>query len=365
MNKLKHYIILTALVCALGGAAGCTNIKDLVAKPVPTNTPTPTPTRSADLWVTATPHAGTENGATPTQSVFITATPTPVVYTPETPTPAYIQITATPTQKPVATPTKAPVISTPTNTPKSTPKNTPTTAPKKTPTPTPAKGGYSASQLMNILYDALPDMMATTSIKVDLMETLSDGDVVNMYYTKYTNEESLDNNLHAQHDIWLTSKTKDTYSCDEVYTTINSNNAITYTNTSENASNWRKKSASVDSVRKGVTIVPKNSFIGLMNPVIKSSDSSTYVIEMDCAVDITDIITALTDGAYTRRFNKTFKGTATIDAKTLKPINFNVEAENINIANSLVLNYYQMLVDNILDTTMDISVPDEVRKSAY
>ncbi len=379
MNRLKRDIIYTVLLFALFGATGCTNMQQLINGPQPTATPSPTPTKSMDRYATATPAA--KATATPTMTLeealnqaegdvrekYGNPTPTPTqgYYVPATPTPN-LKPTSAPTQGTKATPTPKST-SAPTSTPTTAPTKAPTKAPTGTPTPKPTSKptNPTASYFMGILSEAIPDIMTTTSIKVDLVQNESDGSVSNMYYTKYTNAESLENVIHSTDDIWVTTLTKDTYSCSEQYTDIGSSDITTYTNKSETSENWTKKKLTAGTVQPGLVLIEKNGIIGLLNPkIIKSSSSDGYTVEMDCAVDLTSIIKELTDGTYTRKFNKTFKATAVFDYKTHQPISFNCEADDQTITTNLTLHYFQFLIDNIMDTTMDIEVPDSVKSKA-
>ncbi len=379
MNRLKRDLIYTVLLVALFGAAGCTNMQQLINGPQPTSTPSPTPTKSMDKYTTATP--AVKATATPTMTLeealnqaekdvrnnYGNPTPTPTqgYYIPATPTPN-LKPTSAPTQGTKATPTPKQT-SAPTNTPTTAPTKAPTKAPTNTPTPKPTSkpANPTASYFMGLLSEAFSDIMTTTSLKVDLVQTESDGSVSNMYYTKYTNAESLENVIHSQDDIWVTTLSSDTYSCSEQYTDISGSDITTYTNTSENTENWIKKRLASGSVQPGLILIEKGGIIGLLNPKITSSSSTGgYTVQMDCAVDLTSIVKELTDGTYTRKFNKTFKATAVFDYKTHQPISFNCEADDQTITTNLTLHYFQFLIDNIMDTTMNIEVPDSVKKNA-
>jgi hypothetical protein len=404
MMNFKRNLLYIAFFAFVATAAGCTNVREMINGPVPTSTPSPTPTRSISVWATATPV--THDTPTPTMTIEEalqkaendvreqygqTATPTPKYAKPATPTP-YVQTKPTPTLKPGVSPTPTPtpitlpngdpdpyesgtVTATPTptkgtssTTPGKTATKTPTPQKTKTPTPTPTRapkpsGAPTAAYLLNLLYEAYPDLMATTSIMVDLRQTDSDGDVTNMYYTMYSNSESYKNIVHTSTDLWLNSGSSEQYLSNEIYDVINSSNVMTYTQSSAQPNKWNKQKSSAGSVPQGITLIARNGNIALLNPVMITSDPDAgYEIEMDCAVDFTEILSLLTDGSYKRKFNKTFKARALFDYNTLRPVLFVAEAEEMNVSNNLVLYYYQARIDNILDNTFTLEVPDEALK---
>ncbi len=374
MRNLKKNLLYITLLTVIA-AAGCANGNRNTA-PRSANA-SPTPTRSISFWATATPTP--KATATPTMTLDEalnqaekdvrdkygdpTATPTPETsyYVPATPTPG-AKNTATPTPKP-ALPTATPTAR-PTNTPTTAPTKSPTKTPTKTPTPTPkAKptGTPTATYLMDLLFDKYPELMATTSIKVDLPHTSSDGEVTNLYYTVYKNQESYENIVHTSNDVWITTATSDEYKCDQTYEVINSSNVKFYFNENDSKT-WTKKTLAAGSVQKGVDIIPKDGIVTLLNPKLTSKDSTTgYEIQMDCAVDLSDILKTLTNGAYTRKFNKTFKATAVFDYKTLQPTLFLLEAENTTVSTEYTLAYLEYRVDNIIDNISALEVPKEAK----
>jgi hypothetical protein len=363
MGNMKKTLIISALILFVINAVGCASIKDIFSKPEPTNAPTPTPTKSLDFYATATPSP--KATATPTL-----APPTPTEATKPTPTkkptpPAYITNTPTPNiAYPTNTPTSAPM---PTNMPTLSPTSKPTTVPTKAPTatPTPIPGKITANVLMNKLYESYPELMSTTCIMADVIETSGD-DVINMSYTKYTNQESFENVTHESNDVWITSPTANTFKTDSIYTEINSSDVMTYTNYPEvNAKKWTKKKLPKDSVQPGVDVIPRAGIVSLINPRIVSSDPSEgYKIEMDCAVDLSEILSLITDGVYSRTFNKTFKGTAILDYETLQPVSFETEASEVNIATNYVLQFFRYSVDNIIDNISDFPELGDIKKTA-
>ncbi len=393
MNNLKRNLLFAAFVILLAcGAAGCTNVRNILNGPVPTKTPSPTPTRSASLWVSATPtykptatptmtldealnkaeqevrdkygnptptptKGSLRNTPTPTRKAG--ATPTPGAGTKATPTPTQGASTPTPTNTPKPAQTNAPA---PTNTPT----NTPTKAPTNTPTPKPVPSGApNAAFLLNKLYETYPGYMSTTSFMMDVRQIKSDGDVKNLYYTKYTNEENYDNINHSTNDIWVTTLSGDTFLSEEVYMVFNSGDITTYSNNSDQETLWTKKKLSKNAAATGVSIIPRSGNVAILNPTITNADPSVgYELTMDCAVEFTEILSTLTKGSYTRKFNKTFKATAIFDYETLTPILFLSEAENINVSSDLVLNYFQYRVDNIMENPSAIEVPDDVIRKA-
>ncbi len=353
MKNTKKILFLCGLLAVVATGAGCTSLRQLLSKPEPTGTPSPTPTKSVDYWVTATP------SATPTLSSVLWETPTPK----PTPT-AEIYVPETPTPKPTKAPTNTPV---PTKEPTKAPTSAPTKAPTKTPTPKPTEkpsGSPTAQSLLNSLYEVYPNLMSTTSIMVDLYRNESDGSVTNMYYTKYTNEESDDNILHQSNDIWTTTATNDKYEYNETYYVIDSSKVTSYSNAYENEEHWVKKTLAADAVGKGVTVLSKSGILGFSNPkIVKSDATNGYVIEMDCAVDLSAIIKTLTNGSYSKTFKKTIKATAEFDYKTLQPTRFYTEASEVTVSTDLVLHDFQYLVDNILPNPSAIEVPANALKA--
>ncbi|MCR5584695.1 MAG: hypothetical protein K6F63_04585, partial [Lachnospiraceae bacterium] len=138
---------------------------------------------------------------------------------------------------------------------------------------------------------------------------------------------------------------------------------MTYMQSSTQPDKWVKQKSSAGSVPQGITLINRNGAIALLNPVLITSDPEAgYEIEMACAVDFTEILSPLTNGSYTRKFNKTIKARALFDYNTLRPVLFLAEAEELNISNNLVLYYYQARIDNILDNTFTLEVPEEALK---
>ncbi len=371
MGNLKKNLIFTALILFVISAVGCSSIKDIFSKPEPTNAPTPTPTKSLDIYATATPSpkataTPTLAPPTPTEAVNPNPTkkPTPPAYITNTPTPKIGYPTNTPTSAPM--PTNMPTLSPtpkPTNAATSTPTPKPTKAPTQTPTPIPGK--VTADLLMNKLYENYPELMSTTCIMADVIESSGD-DVINMSYTKYNNQESFEKVTHESNDVWVTSPSGDTFTADSIYTEINSSDIMTYTNYPEvNAKKWTKKKLPKDSVQPGVEIIPRDGIVSLINPKITSSDPSNgYKIELDCAVDLSEILSLMTDGVYSRKLNKTFKATATFDYDTLQPTSFEMEASEVNIATNYVLQFFRYSVDNIIDNISNFPEFEDIRKTA-
>ena len=184
-----------------------------------------------------------------------------------------------------------------------------------------------------------------------------------MYYTMYSNQESYKNIVHTTSDVWLNSASDEKYTSTEVYDVINPSNVMSYIQTSSKPDKWEKQRSAAGSVPQGITLINRKGTIALLNPVLITADPSAgYEIEMDCAVDFTEILSLLTGGSYNRKFNKTFKATALFDYNTLRPILFVAEAEELNVSSNLVLYYYQARIDNILDNTFTLEVPDEALK---